>query len=131
MLFHYTIFTSNILLTYFHSNTALILGLRPANERRRYKLTPSLIGWAQTYNQSCNSYNANSILPVLWTILEDDLLQISIMGYNLHCTCQVSNNRDLHKISFALLQKLFKITYMYSNKVLFQSAMFKSLLTTI
>ena len=27
--------------------TRLILGLRPANERRRYKVTPSLIGWAQ------------------------------------------------------------------------------------
>ena len=25
-----------------------ILGLRSANERRRYKVTPSLIGWAQT-----------------------------------------------------------------------------------
>ena len=25
----------------------LILGLHPANERRRYKVTPSLIGWAQ------------------------------------------------------------------------------------
>ena len=23
-------------------------GLRPANKRRRYKVTPSLIGWAQT-----------------------------------------------------------------------------------
>ena len=29
----------------------LILGLRPANERRRYKVTPSLIGWVQTYSQ--------------------------------------------------------------------------------
>ena len=28
--------------------TGLILGLRPANGRRRYKVTPSLIGWAQT-----------------------------------------------------------------------------------
>ena len=28
--------------------TWLILGLHPANERRRYKVTPSLIGWAQT-----------------------------------------------------------------------------------
>ena len=27
----------------------LILGLRPANERRCYKVTPSLIGWAQSY----------------------------------------------------------------------------------
>ena len=26
----------------------LILGLRPANERRRYKVTPSLIVWAKT-----------------------------------------------------------------------------------
>ena len=26
----------------------LTLGLRPANERRRYKVTPSFIGWAQT-----------------------------------------------------------------------------------
>ena len=26
----------------------LILGLRPANEMRRYKVTPFLIGWAQT-----------------------------------------------------------------------------------
>ena len=28
--------------------TGLILGLRLANVRRRYKVTPSLIGWAQT-----------------------------------------------------------------------------------
>ena len=28
--------------------TALILGFSPANERRRYKVTPSLTGWAQT-----------------------------------------------------------------------------------
>ena len=31
--------------------TGLILGLRSANERQRYKVTPSLIGWAQTWNQ--------------------------------------------------------------------------------
>ena len=35
------------------SITGLILGLHPANERRRYKVTPSLIDWAQTDNQSC------------------------------------------------------------------------------
>ena len=28
--------------------TGLILGLRPANERRRYFVTASLIDWAQT-----------------------------------------------------------------------------------
>ena len=31
-----------------HVITELILGLRPANERRRYFVTTSLIGWAQT-----------------------------------------------------------------------------------
>ena len=29
-------------------NAELILGLPPANETRRYKVTPSLIGWVQT-----------------------------------------------------------------------------------
>ena len=33
---------------FIHYTTGLILGLRPANERRRYKVTASLIGWAQT-----------------------------------------------------------------------------------
>ena len=28
--------------------------LHPANERRRYKVTPSLIGWAQASNHPCN-----------------------------------------------------------------------------
>ena len=31
-----------------HGYTGLILGLHPANERRCYKVTSSLIGWAQT-----------------------------------------------------------------------------------
>ena len=33
---------------YVHAGTGLILGVCPASERRRYKVTPSLIGWAQT-----------------------------------------------------------------------------------
>ena len=28
--------------------SGVILGLHPVNETRRYKVTPSLIGWAQT-----------------------------------------------------------------------------------
>ena len=31
-----------------NDNAGLILGLCPANERRRYKVTPSPISWAQT-----------------------------------------------------------------------------------
>ena len=29
-------------------SAGLILGLRPVNERRRYFVTPSLVGWVQT-----------------------------------------------------------------------------------
>ena len=32
-------------------NAGLILALLPANEKHCYKVTPFLIGWAQTYNQ--------------------------------------------------------------------------------
>ena len=38
----------NLKVIIIQQTTGLILGLRPANERRRYKVTPSLIGWAQT-----------------------------------------------------------------------------------
>ena len=38
----------------------LILGLRPANERRSYEVTPSLIGWAQTQNQSVVSIRSEN-----------------------------------------------------------------------
>ena len=36
------------------SNSGLILHLHPANERRRYKVTPSLIGLVQNENQPWN-----------------------------------------------------------------------------
>ena len=52
-----------------HTWSGLILGLRPANERRRYFVTASLIGWAQTWNQpwwSCQSIKGSGegLLPV-------------------------------------------------------------------
>ena len=37
----------NIYMYHYGHITRLILGLHPANQRRRYKVTPSLIGWAQ------------------------------------------------------------------------------------
>ena len=36
--------------------SGLILSLRPANERRRYKVTPPLTGWAQTIKSALYSY---------------------------------------------------------------------------
>ena len=43
-----SIMYSKIHIANIHDDAGLILGLRPANERHRYKVTPSLIGWAQT-----------------------------------------------------------------------------------
>ena len=44
----------NILVTFRTPITGLIVGLRPANERRRYFVTTSFIGWAQTYSRPCD-----------------------------------------------------------------------------
>ena len=35
--------------------TGMILGLHTTNKRRRYFVTPSLIGWAQTYHKCDNN----------------------------------------------------------------------------
>ena len=43
-----------------------ILGLSPANERRRYKVTPSLFGWALTYDQPCIAYTRTDTLHELF-----------------------------------------------------------------
>ena len=39
----------------------LILGLHPANERRHYKVTPSLTGWARTSNQPWNQSTRDKV----------------------------------------------------------------------
>ena len=51
----------------------LIIDLRPANRRRRYKVTSSLIGWGQTWNQPCidcawkaSPITEAALLPVKW-----------------------------------------------------------------
>ena len=40
--------------------SGLILDLRPANEKHCYKVTQSLIGWAQTSNQPCGCWFGNT-----------------------------------------------------------------------
>ena len=49
-----------IQISIFDPQSGLILGLHPANERRRYFVMNSLIGWAQILNQPC------SVLPVCY-----------------------------------------------------------------
>ena len=52
--------------------TGLIRGLRPANERHRYKVMLSLIGWAQTKNQPYHyiKFNLSSHDLTIKTALE-------------------------------------------------------------
>ena len=49
----------------------LILGLRTANERRRYFVTTSLIGWAPAYNQPCTLCTLSSLWAQCMTGRED------------------------------------------------------------
>ena len=48
--FHFEI---DVILWFVQCVLGLILDLHPANERRRYKVTPSLIDWAETWYQPC------------------------------------------------------------------------------
>ena len=34
----------------------IMLFMRPANERQRYNVTPSLFGWVRAENDTCNSF---------------------------------------------------------------------------
>ena len=49
-------------------NTGLIIGLHPANERWRYFVTTSLIGWAQTLNQPWNISSQGAVAASIVTI---------------------------------------------------------------
>ena len=59
----------------------LILGLHPANERRRYKVTPPLIGWAQISPES-----ASCFMSAVW-IKEDVVLygDCLILPHQIQC----------------------------------------------
>ena len=63
----------------------LILGLRPANERRRYFVTTSLIGWAQAWNQPwctlCRQPLAQETGQLIW--LETPTLLSGLEGISV------------------------------------------------
>ena len=61
-------------------DTGMILGLLRANERRRYKVTPSIIGWAQTQNQPCWYIFILNIV----NIFNDIITQTSYNKVHLH-----------------------------------------------
>ena len=49
----------------------LILGLRPANERRRYKVTPSLTGWTQTWNQPWKLFVSIALVAIAGVMVQN------------------------------------------------------------
>ena len=79
--------------------TGLILGLRPANERRRYKVTLSLMGWAQTKNQPCvhtvatSQPNLHSISLTYWYITEQVETSVSTSQTHLFCIKSINSLR--------------------------------------
>ena len=60
----------HVSLSWLYPRSGLILGLPPANERRRYKVTPSLIGWAQTYYQPWRLWYASHHWYHSWCVPE-------------------------------------------------------------
>ena len=48
-------------------DSALILGLRPANERRCYFVMTSIIGWVQVYNQPWDCFPG---FRLIWIICD-------------------------------------------------------------
>ena len=57
--------------------SGLILGLRPANERRRYFVTTSLIGWSQTKDQPCQLFirKKEYKMNIIWVPIEKHYFQ--------------------------------------------------------
>ena len=47
---------------HFNNYAGIILCMRPANERRRYNVTSSLIGWAHTQNDPCCDFSMARII---------------------------------------------------------------------
>ena len=75
--------------------SGLILGLRPANERRRYKVTPAVIGWVQTQNQ-----------PQIWKVFPcEDIIMNFQPPVNTESTCvnvKYMNITSKHKAIYSL-----------------------------
>ena len=79
-------------------HAGLIVGLRPANERHRYKVTPSLIGWVQTQNQPWHAI-----------MLSDPLFSLHFI---IHCLRFISTfpicfhfNKELRSVTNCMLSR--------------------------
>ena len=79
-----------------HMRSGLIPRLHPANERRRYKVTTSVIGWAQIQNQPCemtcrhhhqtlrlSSFDITSLCLKYVSDLHPHTTQLGVFPYNV------------------------------------------------
>ena len=60
-----TLKNTDIEIYLYTTTTGIIFCMRPANERRRYNVTSSLIGWAHSQNDPCHNktqHNENYML---------------------------------------------------------------------
>ena len=71
-----------------HKGPGIILGMSAANERRRYYVTPSLIGWAHAQNDPC-------LEIVFWFQTSSDDEEISLLdSLDTHGVSRVSAATD-------------------------------------
>ena len=82
----------------------LILGLRPANERRRYFITKSRIGWAQNCNQPCNTIHKNIIMYVINNVPTTTL---SILTFRISACDKIKNisTKCITKTSWSVIYR--------------------------
>ena len=71
--------------------SGLILGLRPTDERRRYFVTTSLIGWAQTWNRPWSMF-------LVWHIMN-----CQVCCQDEHICCLVSTECACHSLSLIVM----------------------------
>ena len=99
----------------------LILGLRSANERRRYNVTPSLIGWAQTLNQPwylCTSVQAYTEGRYIYYIVSKLITEMQLVGdinKTYHIDALVSHPCEIENIRMS--QCVVRMRYMYQEYV--------------
>ena len=73
-------------------HSELILGLRPANERRRYFVATSLIGWTQACNQPCNAFIQDTDVMGQWRLMVKNSDRSTVFtGDRSACWCRNQN----------------------------------------
>ena len=78
----------------------LILGLRPANERRRYLVTTSLIGWMLTWNQPCLHTCVTARADRRWKTLVCEMIVL----FKIYLMTERSSRQFTSLIRFGLLK---------------------------